>query len=174
MRSGRFSFFEMLFHGFGIVRRGFALFERYRIRRTGGETVAEPVAVILAEKHGFSVLHSDRAFVTGFGAESAAAAFVSVDFYYSSFHDFFPSIRKKYPKMLISLDLTCQLYYNEDEKAVVRTTKFKKIRYVSKNYFADRFYIRKGRVPDPDSADYAPSAAARPRFIENRLFCRLA
>lgn len=62
--------------------------------------------------------------------------------------------------MLISLDLTCQLYYNEDEKAVVRTTKFKKIRYVSKNYFADRFYIRKGRVPDPDSADYAPSAAA--------------
>ena len=166
MRSGRFSFFEMLLHGFGIVRRGFALFERYRVRRTGGETVAEPVAVILAEKHGFSVLHSDRTFVTGFGTESAAAAFVSVDFYYSSFHDFFLSIRKKYPKMLILLDLMCQLYYNEDEKAVVRTTKFKKIRYTPKKYFADCFFRKERRQNRTDRMTHrAPPALYRKQII---------
>jgi CRP-like cAMP-binding protein len=35
--------------------------------------------------------------------------------------------------MLILLDLMCQLYYNEDEKAVVRTTEFKKIGIRRKN-----------------------------------------
>ena len=68
-------------HGRLVIRRRFALDKMDGIHRAGGQTVAEPVAVIVAQELGLAVHDADGALVAGRRARAAAVAlfFVNVD-----------------------------------------------------------------------------------------------
>ena len=68
-------------HGRLVIRHRFALDKMDGIHRAGGQAVAEPVAVIVAQELGLAVHDADGALVAGRRARAAAVAlfFVNVD-----------------------------------------------------------------------------------------------
>ena len=62
-----------------VIGRGLALLEGNRPGWAGGQAVAQPVAVIVADELGLAVDHRDGAFVAGVCARAAAVAQVFVD-----------------------------------------------------------------------------------------------
>ena len=66
-------------HGGFVIRRGLALNKTDRPRGTGGQTVAQTVAVVLVHQLRLAVHHADGPFVTGLGTEAAAIALLFVD-----------------------------------------------------------------------------------------------
>ena len=66
-------------HSCLVVSRSFSLLKGNGVLRTGRQTIAQAVAVVLVEQLGLAVYHTDGSFVTGAGAEAAAAAFFFVD-----------------------------------------------------------------------------------------------
>ena len=57
----------------------FALHKSNGVGGTGGQAVAQTVAVILAQQSGLAIYHADCALLTGMGAQAAADAFILVD-----------------------------------------------------------------------------------------------
>ena len=83
---------EIFLYGFLVVCRSLALRERDRPRRTSRQAVAEPVAVIVAEKLGLAIgVKPDRSLVARVHARPASVAFFFVYVNYSSYHRFSPS-----------------------------------------------------------------------------------
>lgn len=62
-----------------VVGGGLALFKRDGPGVTGGQTVAQPVAVVLAHELGLAVYEVDRALVAGIHARAAAVALLFVN-----------------------------------------------------------------------------------------------
>ena len=79
--AGNFCLLCFLFHiGFYslfIICGGFTFYKGYCSCGTGGQTVAQTVAVIVTQKLCLSVYHADSTFVTSLGAGSASVAFLS-------------------------------------------------------------------------------------------------
>ena len=69
-----------------VIGGGFALHKRDCARRAGGQTVAEPVAIIVADQLRFAVYHGDRPFVTGVCASAATVAEFLVDLNDLAYH----------------------------------------------------------------------------------------
>ena len=96
-------------HSCLVVSRSFSLLKGNGVLRTGRQTIAQAVAVVLVEQLGFAVYHTDGPFVTGAGAEAAAAAFFFVDGDNSSDHVrspynlFVENLRELYEKMSLQI-----------------------------------------------------------------------
>ena len=73
-------------HRLLIVSGGFALHEGDRAGGTGGQAVAQTVAVIVAHELRLAVYHSDGPLVARCGTRAAAVAFIPVDLNDPSFH----------------------------------------------------------------------------------------
>ena len=66
---------HVLLHGGFIVGGGFPLHKGDGPGGTGGQAVAQTIAVVIAQQAGLALHHADGAFVTGGGADAAAGAF---------------------------------------------------------------------------------------------------
>ena len=64
-----------------VIGGRFAFFKRDGIGGAGGQTVAQPIALILPQQNRFAVFYADGAFVAGLGTQTAAVAFFLVNFY---------------------------------------------------------------------------------------------
>ena len=73
-------------HRLLIVSGGFALHKGDRAGGTGGQAVAQAVAVVVAHKLRLAVYHSDGPLVARCGTRAAAVAFIPVDLNDPSFH----------------------------------------------------------------------------------------
>ena len=85
--------------------------------RTGWKTISQTITIIISQKFGFSVYHADRALVTGYGTSAAAVTFffVYLDNFPNHFH------------FILSLVFLDRVYYNQQRKSVVITTKREEI-----------------------------------------------
>ena len=66
---------HVLLHGGFIVGGGFPLHKGDGPGGTGGQAVAQTIAVVIAQQAGLALHHADGALVTGGGADAAAGAF---------------------------------------------------------------------------------------------------
>ena len=73
-------------HGSVVVGRSFPLFKRDGSGGAGGQTIAQPVTVVLPGQFGLTVYHLDGALVAGGGTQAAAVAQGLVNFYDLAFH----------------------------------------------------------------------------------------
>ena len=69
-----------------VIGSGLPLHEGDGTGGTGGQAVAQPVAVVVAHELSLAVDHGDSALVTGVGAGAAAVAFFLIYFDDASFH----------------------------------------------------------------------------------------
>ena len=77
---------HVLLHGGFIVGGGFPLHKGDGPGGTGGQAVAQTVAVIVAHELRLAVYHSDSPLVARCGTRAAAVAFIPVDLNDPSFH----------------------------------------------------------------------------------------
>ena len=66
---------HVLLHGGFIVGGGFPLHKGDGPGGTGGQAVAQTIAVVIAQQAGLALHHADGALVAGSGADAAAGAF---------------------------------------------------------------------------------------------------
>jgi hypothetical protein len=89
-RRGRNFFRPCPFHIFAravpVKGGGFPFLKSNGGRGTGGQTIAESVAIIFPQQSGFAVHHADGAFMTGIYAQGAANALFFADMNNSAYH----------------------------------------------------------------------------------------
>ena len=149
-RLVRLLFLFRLLNGSGVIGRSLPLLKGNGARGAGGQAVAETVAVILPQKHGFAVHHADRAFMARLGARAAPIAFFCVNVYNFPDHSIFhPFLNGRFRACFLFLCLQHT------------TTGREKMLYFQqiKNYFARRY--AETEIP----LRKAPSAACKKIFI---------
>jgi hypothetical protein len=108
----------MCLDSFLIISSSLALHKRNGSGGAGGQTVAQTVAVVIAEQSGFSVYHTDGTFVTGGSTGTASVAQALVNLNNSPYH----IVCLLFRFLIVVLDLMSLLSYNKVEKSVVFPT----------------------------------------------------
>ena len=79
-------FLFIFHHGLLVISCRLALYKGNRPRGTGGQTVAQPIAIIIPHQLRLAVHHSDSTFVAGLSASPATVAFFFVNLNDSTDH----------------------------------------------------------------------------------------